>query len=92
MIVRIFGDQQYRLDDEHRARLDELDDATVDVVGGGDEAGFRERFAELVDFVRSNGVPLADDELVGSDFFLPPADLTLAEAQREFTGEGLIPD
>ena len=92
MIVRIFGERQYRLDDEHRARLDELDDATVDVVTGADEAAFRERFAQLLDFVRSHGNPLADDELVGSDFFLPPADLTLSEAQREFTGEGLIPD
>jgi hypothetical protein len=29
---------------------------------------------------------------VASDVILPPADITFAEAAREFTGEGLIPD
>ena len=39
------------------------------------------------------GVPmLEDDELVESDVILPPRDITFAEAQGEFTGDGLIPD
>jgi hypothetical protein len=42
--------------------------------------------------VREVGTPLADDELEGSDVLFPPADTTFAEAQHEFTGEGLIPD
>ena len=36
--------------------------------------------------------PLAEDELEGSDLILPPSDISLAEAQSEFTGVGLIPD
>jgi PspA-Associated protein len=46
----------------------------------------------MLDFVRSHGTPLGEDELEGSDVILPPADVSFAEASREFTGEGLIPD
>ncbi len=42
--------------------------------------------------MRSTGQPVGEDELEPSDVILPPADITFAEAGREFTGEGLIPD
>jgi hypothetical protein len=46
----------------------------------------------LLDYVRTQGTPLADDELDASDVILPPSDLSFEEAGSEFTGEGLIPD
>ena len=92
MIVRIMSEGQYRVDESHHAELDELDNAVVARVEGEDEAGYTKAFSALLTFVRENGVPLADDELAGSDFMLPPADLTFEEAGNEFTGEGLIPD
>ena len=92
MIVRIFSEDQYRLDESHHAKLDELDDLVVVAVEADDEDKFHETFEELLDFVRKNGEKLGDEELEASDFILPPADLTLAEAAEEFTGEGLIPD
>jgi hypothetical protein len=92
MIVRISGENQYRLDSEHDARLNELDNAVVATVNAGDEAGFQESFKVLLDFVRANGTPVADDEIETSALILPPPDLELAEAVAEFTGEGLIPD
>lgn len=91
MIVRISGEDQYRLADED-GRLQELDNAVVAAVGAGDEARFRGSFDELLSYVRSNGTRLGEDELEASDLILPPADITLAEAGEEFTGEGLIPD
>jgi hypothetical protein len=91
MIVRISGEDQYRLPDGD-GRLQELDNAVVAAVGAGDETGFRGRFEELLGYVRANGRPLGEDELEASDVILPPADITLAEAAGEFTGEGLIPD
>jgi hypothetical protein len=92
MIVRISGEDQYRLADEHKDRLNELDNAVVIAVESDDEGGFQSSFAALLDFVRSSGQRVGDDELAGSDLILPPPDLTLAEAEREFSGEGLIPD
>ena len=45
------------------------------------------------ELVRANGRLLPADELTpGSDVIVPPADLTLEEAQELLTGEGLIPD
>ncbi|MCU0258073.1 MAG: hypothetical protein MUC84_06430 [Solirubrobacteraceae bacterium] len=92
MIVRISGEDQYRLPDDALARVNELDNAVVAAVDAGDEAGFAAAFAELLGFVRASGQELPDEELHGSDVIIPPADTTMAEAAADFTGEGLIPD
>lgn len=92
MIVRISGEGQFDLADEHHGRLNELDDAVVAAVEAGDEAGFKERFDALLQFVRSTATPHDEDDLHGSDIILPPADLTFAEAGEDFTGEGLVPE
>ena len=92
MIVRIMAEGQYRLDEGHHAKLDELDDLVVARVEAGDEPGYTTAFSELLSFVRETGEPLSSDDLEGSDFMLPPADLSFTEAGDEFTGEGLIPD
>lgn len=90
MIVRISTEGQYHVDSVDQ--LNELDNAAIAARESGDEAAFRSAYAALLDFVRSNGTPLADDELVGSDVILPPPDVTLAESAAHFSGEGLIPD
>jgi hypothetical protein len=92
MIVRISGEDQYRLADDQTAALNELDNAVVAAVEANDEAAYQGSFAALLDFVRSAGQLIGEDDLSGSDLILPPPDLTLAEAEHEFTGEGLIPD
>jgi hypothetical protein len=90
--VRISGEDQYKLADADAERLKELENAVVALVDSGSEDGFAEAYGALLDFVRSQGTPVAEDELETSDHILPPADLTFAEAGAEFTGEGLIPD
>jgi hypothetical protein len=92
MIVRISGEGQYRLDDGQRARLNELENAVVSVVEGGREDGFSDAFGALLDYVRTNGRALGQDELESSDVIIPPADISFDEATKDFTGEGLIPD
>ncbi|MBF6619010.1 MAG: hypothetical protein ITG02_02125 [Patulibacter sp.] len=92
MIVRIFNDRQYRLEDQHYERLNVLDDAVVAAVDAGDEPEYRRQFDALLAFVREHGVPVGDDELIGSDVLLPADDFSFAEAGQEFTGDGLVPD
>ncbi len=92
MIVRISFEGQFDVDDANHAELDRLDDLVVEAVDAGDAALFRQRFDDLLGFVRDNGRPHDADDLHGSDFILPPADLSFEEAGREFNGEGLIPD
>jgi hypothetical protein len=92
VIVRISTEGQYRLADDDADRLNELDNDVVSAVDAGDEAAFAERFATMLEYVRSEGQALGDDELEESDVILPPPDTTMDEAAHEFTGEGLIPD
>jgi hypothetical protein len=92
MIVRISGEDQYRLADDDAARLNELENEVVAIVESGQENGFADVYRTLLDYVRAQGERVGDDEIETSEVILPPSDLTFAEAGREFTGEGLIPD
>ena len=92
MIVRISTEGQYRLPDEDADRLNELDNDAVAAVDAGDEDRFHEVFEQMLDLVRSEGRPLAVEDLEESDLILPPPDLTFVEAGEHFTGDGLIPD
>jgi hypothetical protein len=92
MIVRISGEDQYRLPDSDSDRLNELEQAVVAVVEGGKDDGFADAFRAVLDYVREHGTPIGQDEIETSDVILPPSDVTFAEAATEFTGEGLIPD
>ncbi len=92
MIVRISGEQQYRVPDSDGESLNRLDNSIVEAVENDDEQGFRSSFKEMLESVREKGEPLPEDELVPSDLMLPPEDLSLEEAKQEFTGEGLLPD
>ena len=92
MIVRISTEGQYELPDEDTDRLNDLDNEVVAAVEAGDEERFQTAFESLLELVRSDGRPVADDVLEESDVILPPPDLTFAEAGHQFTGEGLIPD
>jgi hypothetical protein len=92
VIVRISTEGQYRLPDGDADRLNELDNDAVTAVDAGDEDRFHEVFEQMLDLVRSEGRPLAMEDLEESDLILPPPDLTFVEAGEHFTGEGLIPD
>jgi hypothetical protein len=91
VIVRIATEGQYELDEADVPALNELDNAAVACCEADDEQRFHHEFARLLDFVRTKGKPLGEDDLRGSDLILPPPDVSFAEAKAEFTGEGLIP-
>ena len=91
MIVRIATEGQYELQGGDEETLNALDNDAVVACQSGDEQQFREVFDRMLDFIRSHGRAVPDDELAVSDVILPPPDTTLEEARAEFTGEGLIP-
>jgi len=92
VIVRISGEGQFRLPDEDQERLNELDNRAVSAVEAGDETGFKELWAQMLEMVRADGNALGEEELMESDVILPPRDVSFDEAKGEFSGEGLIPD
>lgn len=91
MIVRIATEGQYELDEGDKSAFDELDNEVVKACQADDNEHFHSSFDRLLELVRTRGKPVSDDQLVGSDLILPPPDVSLDEARKEFTGEGLIP-
>jgi hypothetical protein len=92
VIVRISSEGQYDVPEGLRDELNEVDNRIVTAVESDDEASFRHSFDELLALVRDNGTALDGDDLSESELIIPPPDLTLAEAERDFTGDGLLPD
>ena len=91
MIVRILTEGQFNLPGAHVDELNEIDNQSVEVVENEDREGFERLLKKMLDLVRENGTPVPVDELVESDLVLPEPDLTLEEAEKTFTGEGLLP-
>ena len=92
MIVRLMGEGQYRVDDSLLEKLNELDDRAGAAADADDEPTLDQVLDEMFQLVKSEGEPLADDELTGSDVLIPPSDLTLEETKQLLTQEGFIPD
>ena len=92
MIVRVSTEGQYELQDGALGRLHELDDAWQAAVDAGDGERFHACYEQLLGLIRGEGSELEDADLRGSDLTLPPPDITLEEAQSEFSAHGLIPD
>ena len=88
MIVRISAEGQFELDDDCQHRLNELDNEAVAAAEAHDEERFRRIWQQMLDLVERDGKPIPNDELVASDVILPPRDVSIEEAQREFTGDG----
>jgi hypothetical protein len=88
VIVRILGEGQYTVPEDHRAALAKLDDAIADAVDQGDEDRFGEALAALAAEVRSSGEALADDAFAPSDLVVPFADATLDETKALLADHG----
>ncbi len=91
MIVRIATEGQYEVSADDITGLNELDNQAVASCESSDDDAFHDVFGRLLEYVRTHGRRVPEDELVGSDIILPPPDFSLEEAKAEFQGEGLIP-
>ena len=91
MIVRILTEGQYNLPGAHLDELNDIDNQLVEVVENEDQEGFDRLLNSMLELVRKNGTAVPVDELVESDLVLPEPDITLEEAEKIFTGEGLLP-
>jgi len=101
-VVRILGGEgQFEVSSAVLDRINAIDNRIVEMVAGEkkgeskeEENGerFRELLAEMIGVVKREGNALDPGEIVESDVIVPPADLSLEEAKKIFTGEGIIPD
>jgi hypothetical protein len=93
-IVRIMGQGQYTVDSKMLKKLNDLDNAIVQLVSieRSDDAEFRKKLTELNQMVVKKGRPLDPKAIIQSDIILPSVDLSIDEAKRLFKGEGVIPE
>jgi hypothetical protein len=86
------GEGQYRIDEDLRSRLNELDAKAAEKIDQEDEPALDQILDEMAQLVRDEGERLPDEDLSASDLIIPPSDLTLEETRALFSDEGLIPD
>ncbi|MDQ0957146.1 hypothetical protein QFZ66_001024 [Streptomyces sp. B4I13] len=91
MIMRILGEGQYEITDEHLDRLNELDASLQSAADAGDETAFATALSALLDAVRSLGTPLPDETITPSDLVLPDEETSLTQVRALLSDEGLIP-
>lgn len=90
MIIRILGIGQFRLDDQHIDSLNKIDNKIVEQVSKGKEKEFRKSLAKIISMIQEKGEPIDPAEIFPSDIIVPAADMTLEEAKKVFSGDGLI--
>jgi hypothetical protein len=90
VIVRISGTGQFELDDEAVHHLDAIDTKLTEALHAGQEQEFHALLHEAIEYVRTSGSEVPHDRVVPSQVILPPEDVSLDEAQRFFTDEGLM--
>lgn len=93
-IVRIMGHGQFTVDSKTLKKLNEMDNAIVELVSieRSDDSEFKKRLVDLSNMVVEKGKPLDPHEIIRSDIILPSADLSIDEAKKLFRGEGVIPE
>jgi hypothetical protein len=90
VIIRILGEGQYEVADSSLHELEALDDGLLAACESGEQSGFEDALARLLDRVRSLGTAVADDYLGPSSLVLPGSGATLDEVRELLTEEGLI--
>ena len=94
-IVRIMGKGQYKVNEETVKKINDIDNAIVQILQNADRSDDREfktKIGDLVQIIISKGQRLDDKEIVESDIIIPDSDISIDEAKKVFEGEGIIPD
>ncbi|MFJ9440653.1 hypothetical protein ACIRRH_02145 [Kitasatospora sp. NPDC101235] len=93
MIMRVMGEGQFEVGEDHLNLLNEFDAELVTAVDSGDEELFRRAYGKLLEAVKQYGTPVPLDSLEPSELILPSADATIAEVRELLMadGEGVIP-
>ena len=91
MIVRISGEGQFEVPEDHVEELNRLDDDLAKAVDAGDDGQFKTTLEALLASVRTAGQELPADWIGPSDLVLPSPDATIHEVREVLGDEGLIP-
>jgi phage shock protein A len=90
IVVRISGEDQFRLNIGERPQLEPLDRALGQAIESQDQVAYAKALADLLNFVRAHGTKLPPESLVASDVVLPSEDMTLEEATKLLSDDGNV--
>ena len=79
IVVRIHGDDQYRLEASLQSDLDMYDRRLVAAVEANDDAAYHSVLRDVTTFVKTKGVVLGGADVTKSDIILPSDDMPLNE-------------
>jgi phage shock protein A len=82
IVVRIAGDDQYRLPSSARSALEGLDEDLARAIEQDNAEDFARLTRRLVTLVNDMGERLPRDDVRASDLIVPAADMTLADAKK----------
>jgi phage shock protein A len=82
IVVRIAGDDQYRLPASARSALEGLDEDLARAIEHDNAEDFARLTRRLVTLVNDMGERLPRDDVRASDLIVPAADMTLADAKK----------
>lgn len=86
IVVRVQGEGQFRLASSYKGELDGYDQKVVAAIEAGQPAALKQSVHDVIAFVKSHGVAVADTENASSQVVLPSEDLTLDEAKKIMSG------
>ncbi|MGH7640469.1 MAG: PspA/IM30 family protein [Candidatus Dormibacteria bacterium] len=90
VVVRISGEDQYRLSIAERPQLEPLDNALGKAIDSQDQGAYTGALGAMLNFVRAHGSKLPNDSLLPSDVVLPSEDMTLEEATKLMSDGGTV--
>jgi DNA topoisomerase VI subunit A len=96
-VIRILGLGQFSIDNDVLNELNKIDNDIVRLLENKEnddyvKLKFQSQLKLLETIVKQKGTAVDSKEIVTSDIILPGKDITLEEARRVFTGEGIIED
>ena len=93
-IVRVMDRGQFNVSIKTAKKINQLDNSLVDIIKRYElqKREFRKKLTQMISLVANEGKPLDDKEIVQSDIILPATDISIEEARKLFTGEGVIPE
>jgi hypothetical protein len=86
VIVRILGEGQYNVDDEHLDQIEELEGQLDAAIQSNDEDAFAGLLESVINAVRENGTPVGAETIAPSTLTIPHEGATIAEV-RELLAE-----
>jgi hypothetical protein len=72
LIIRIMGEVQYRVPEALCDELNQIDNLIVKLVEEGKAMEFRNDLAKLIFEIKEKGEPIEAEEILESDFIVPP--------------------